>query len=107
MITKKYVKSRNVVKVSFEVGPHQLPETVDVESVAVAGDFNRWNPANTPLRYSKKKKTYWAKVELPPNQRFAFRYVANSRYWFNEWQADDYVPNGYGTHNCIVDTARA
>ena len=103
MLKKRYVKSRNVVKVSFEVPKAELPEGIAVETVSVVGDFNGWDAAATPMARARGG-IYRARVELEPGQEYQFRYLVNGEHWCNDWHADWYVPSGVGPDNCIVAT---
>ncbi|GAB4278536.1 MAG: hypothetical protein Kow0080_30260 [Candidatus Promineifilaceae bacterium] len=103
MLKKQYIKTRNVVKVTFEVPKTELDEGVKVESFHLVGEFNEWNPTATPMKRSKKG-TFRAVVELEPNRTYQFRYLVNGEHWCNEWHADGYTPNGLGTDNCLVIT---
>lgn len=40
MLKKKYIKSRKVCQVAFELSAAQIPEGIEVESVHLVGDFN-------------------------------------------------------------------
>ena len=104
MLTKKHIKSRNICKVAFEVPTPELPEVADVETVAVAGDFNKWDATATSMVNSKKKKAYRATVELEPNQEYQYRYLLNGEHWFNDWEVDGYVPGPLGEDNCVLQT---
>lgn len=104
MLQKKYIRSRNVCKVTFALSKSQLPEDLEVETIFVVGDFNQWDPTATPLSYKKGKKAYTAVVELEPNQSYQFRYLINGAFYCNDWVADGYEPNPFGSDNCIVNT---
>lgn len=107
MIKQKYVKSRNVTKVTFQLPVMHFPEGVDVDSiqsVSVVGDFNGWDPDANPLKHNKKRKQYEATVELDPNQAYEFRYLLDGEHFFNDWEADQYVSNGHGEDNSVVRT---
>lgn len=101
MLEKKYIKSRKIYKVTFIIPDVELPDNLQVESLSVAGDFNDWNPETTPMKRNKQG-VYWAEVEIEPGQDCEFRYIANSEHWFNDWEADAYAPNFFGTDNCVV-----
>ncbi len=107
MLTKQYVKSRDICKVTFVLPLDELPEGVDVHDVRVAGDFNEWDTSATPMKLSKKKKAYTATVELEPGSEYEFRYVLNGDIWYNDWAADAYAPGGIGDDNCVVLTPQA
>ena len=104
MLKKKLVKTRKVVKVTFEVRQEELPEGVDVETIKVVGEFNDWDETAVLMRYIKKDKAFRATVELEPGQAYQFRYLLNDGYWCNDWAADEYTSNKYGEDNCVVIT---
>ncbi len=103
MIQKKYVKSRNVCKVSFKIPASELPEDVEITAVSVVGSFNQWNPTANPMKLTKKG-VFQTTIELDPNQTFEFRYLANGDLFFNAWEAEGYAPNGLGDDNCLLTT---
>ena len=41
---------------------------------------------------------------LPKGNEYQFRYLVNGRDWHNDWHADKYVPNKYGSDNSVVVT---
>jgi 1,4-alpha-glucan branching enzyme len=94
MIGRQTMQRESRVKVTFT-----LP--ADGRRVAVAGDFNQWDPAATPLR--KRGKTCSASVTLDAGQRYAFRYVDDGGRWFDDDQAEGFESNGLGGTNCIID----
>ena len=101
MIQKKYIKSRNVYKITFKILASELPEEIEVTAVSVIGSFNDWNPNAHPMKLTKKG-TFQTNVELEPEQAYEFRYVANGKHFFNDWNAEGYVANGFGEDNCVV-----
>jgi hypothetical protein len=104
MVTKKHIKSRKICKVTFEVPKSELPEGAGVETIAIVDDFNDWDSAATPMVFSKNKKAYHATVELEPSQQYLFRYLLNGGQWFNDWEADSYIPGSLGEDNCVLQT---
>jgi 1,4-alpha-glucan branching enzyme len=104
MLKKKAVKSRQVVKVTFDLPRSELPDEIDVDSVHLVGEFNEWDETAVPLKYNKKAKAYRATVELEPDQTYQFRYLINGEHWCNDWAADEYIPNEFGEDNCVVIT---
>lgn len=100
MIIKRYIKSRKVGKLTFEVKSGELPEGLNVKSVHLVGDFNHWDYTATPMK--KTKGVYKAVIEADPGQMIRFRYLANGEIWFNDWDADDYQPGEHGEDNSIV-----
>lgn len=103
MLKKRYVKSRKVCKVTFELPKAELPKAVEAKSVHLVGEFNDWNPTATPMERSKKG-VFRATLELEPGREYQFRYLINGEHWYNDWHADGYVPGGLGEDNCVVVT---
>ena len=81
-ITKQYLKSKPVCKVTFTVPAEEAAK------VFVVGDFNDWNPKKGTLR---KETSY------------EFRYLIDDSY-VNETEADGYQWNEYaGTENAVLE----
>jgi len=81
-ITKQYLKSKPVCKVTFSVPAEAANE------VKVAGSFNGWNAESTPLK-KLKNGSFKGTVDLDKDQSYEFRYVVDGT-WKNEDQADGY-----------------
>ena len=103
MLKKQYVKSRKVVKVTFELLKSEQPEEIDVENVHLVGEFNEWDLTATPMK-ANVKGAYRTMLELEPDRAYKFRYLVNGEYWCNDWQADSYEPNYLDGDNCVVVT---
>jgi 1,4-alpha-glucan branching enzyme len=100
MISKQYLKSRPVCKVTFT-----LPDTIEARSVSVVGSFNDWDPDANPLR--KQKNRVWrTTVELQPGKVYEFRYLLNGETWFSDDDGDGSVTNEFGSQNSIVETTQ-
>ena len=91
-IKKKYLKSKNVCKVTFT-----LPGTVagDAEDVCIVGDFNNWDFQSSPMR-KLRNGDYRIDMDLYPGSEYQFRYLINGSRWENAWNADKYVKTPYG-----------
>jgi 1,4-alpha-glucan branching enzyme len=95
MIKKKYFKSKDEVEVTFECAVDEA------QSVALVSEFNGWEP----LTMKKLKKgPYQAKVRLPKEGQYQFRYLVDGTEWQNDEAADAYWPNEHGTDNSVVFT---
>lgn len=103
MITKSYVKSRDVVKVKFEIPLEELPADLEVESVHLVGDFNGWDEGAHPFSQRRKSDPFTVIVEMDPGRVYFFRYLVNGEQWVNAWDADGYRPNEFGEDDCILD----
>lgn len=95
-ITKKYLKSKPVCKVTFEL------EGIEAENIVAVGNFNNWNTDATPLKKFKNGK-FKATVDLKKDNSYEFRYVVDGAY-INDEQADSYKWNDYaGAENGILN----
>jgi 1,4-alpha-glucan branching enzyme len=99
MIKKRFFKNKGEVEVTFE-----WPKG-DIESIALAADFNQWEA--TPMKLNKKKKVFKFQVRLPKNESYQFRYLINKTTWENDPKADEYISNNYGDVNSILSTSEA
>jgi 1,4-alpha-glucan branching enzyme len=95
MLSKKFTPKRTVCKVTFT-----MPANVAKEQVAIAGDFNDWNPAEYVLQ--KKKDMYQIELRLKPEQSYRFKYLIDNELWENDYAADQYIPNEFGTEDSVV-----
>ena len=96
MLTKKFFKTKDETEVTFEFNRS------DVTTVALAGDFTDWQTVE--MKFNKKSQSFKTKLRLPKGGVFHFRYLLNDSEWENDYQADQYLPNEFGTENSIVNT---
>jgi 1,4-alpha-glucan branching enzyme len=101
MLKKQFLKTKDVVKVTFS-----LPEAVQGETVFLVGDFNNWDEAATAMK-RQKNGSFTVTLELDKSREYQFRYLVNSTEWHNDWEADKYVPNPYSGDNSVVVTHAA
>ncbi|MBT8261391.1 MAG: isoamylase early set domain-containing protein [Bacteroidia bacterium] len=86
-ITKQYLKSKPICKVTFTVPASEASE------VKVAGSFNEWKADSTPLK-KLKNGSFKGTVNLDKDQSYEFRYVVDGN-WTNDEQADSYHWNEF------------
>ena len=103
MLKKRYIKSRNVWKVTFELPEAELPEGIEAERVHLVGEFNDWDTTAAPMKRGKKG-VFGTTLELDPGREYQFRYLVSGEHWCNDWHADAYVPGDFGEDNCVVVT---
>jgi 1,4-alpha-glucan branching enzyme len=94
MLKKRYFKTKSECEVTFE---HTAPAT----EVALVIEANNWEPVTMK---KGKGDTFQAKVRLPMDGRYQFRYLVDKANWANDEAADAYWPNEYGETNSVVDT---
>lgn len=93
MLKKKYVKSKDEYEVTFEL-PSEAGE------VSLVCEANGWQP----VAMKKSKGTFTAKLRLPANGRYQYRYLINNSEWVNDDAADGYAANEHGSTNSVVET---
>jgi 1,4-alpha-glucan branching enzyme len=95
MPKKTLAKDGSKAKVTFEI-------KADAENVALAGDFNGWDPAATALA-KRKDGRFSTTLTLPTGQAYKYRYVLDGDRWENDPDADRYEPNDHGSDDCVID----
>lgn len=98
MLSKRTFKTKNETEVTFTFSRD------DVKTVELVADFNRWQP--TPMQFNRQKKIFSTKVKLPNDNLFHFKYLLNGTEWENDYLADKYIANNFGTENSVVSTKR-
>lgn len=97
MIRKEPGRTPNLVRVTFA-----LPPAIWAESVFLVGDFNNWSQTSLPMARGRNDDGWQVSVELERGKEYQFRYLVNGTDWYNDWDADRYVPNPYGGDNSVV-----
>ncbi|MEL4307918.1 isoamylase early set domain-containing protein [Joostella sp. CR20] len=94
-ISKQYLKSRPICKVTFTVPANEANEVV------VVGDFNEWNPESASLK-KLKNGHFKGTFEMPKDSAYEFRYIIDGTYT-NEAEADAFKWNDFaGTENAVL-----
>ena len=98
MIKRAPIKGKGLVRVTFE-----LPSTVWAERVNLVAEFNDWDTMSTPMTRERADANWRVVVELETGRRYRFRYLVDGKSWVNDWHADDFVENPYGSDDSVVD----
>ncbi len=96
MLKKNYSKTGSTCRVTFK-----LPKDVSAETVHLCGEFNDWSPTKHPMK-KLKDGSFSVTVSLEPGQSYRFRYLLDNERWENDWDADAYVANQYGTEDSLI-----
>ena len=75
-------------------------EDQDPDRVHVAGDFNAWDDASTPLR--RVGDVWTATLVLPPGE-YEYMFVENGDRWVSDPLALRERPDGFGGTNAVLD----
>lgn len=95
---KQYMKSNNICKVTFRLPKDAAP---NAKMVSIVGDFNNWNLTENKMK-KLKNGDFTLTLDLPCSREYRFRYLIDANKWENDWCADKYVPNTFGTEDSVV-----
>lgn len=93
---KSYTKTGRSCRVTFE-----LPAQVNAQSVAICGEFNDWDPETNPMK-KHKDGSFSTTISLKPGNSYRFRYLVDGERWENDYAADAYLPNEFGSEDSVV-----
>src|SRR5687767_15208613 len=79
----------------------RLPTELEADTASVVGEFNDWSPDATPME--RGDDGFAVTVPLEHGRAYRFRYVLDGERWENDWAADGYVANEYGSDDSVVD----
>ena len=86
-ITKKYLSTKKVCKVTFAL-PSGLAETASKANLV--GEFNNWDTEGLPMK--KKNGSFTLTIELQLNKKYQFRYLVDGKNWETDWDVDEIAP---------------
>jgi len=93
---KAYAKTGRVCRVTFAVQPEE-----HVQSIAVCGEFNGWNPMAHHMKRQKDGR-FTVTLSLPVGQSYRFRYLLDGACWANDPTADASAPNPFGSEDSVI-----
>lgn len=96
MVKKNYSKSGQICRVTFK-----LPADVEAQSANLVGEFNDWDSQATPMK-RLKDGSFSATVSLEPGRNYRYRYLLDGERWENDWEADAYLPNEFGSEDSVI-----
>ena len=96
MLRKSYSKTGSSCRVTFDVPPE-----VDAATCSLCGEFNQWSAALHPMT-KRKDGRFSITISLQAPQAYRFRYLLDGNRWENDWDADGYVANTFGTEDSLV-----
>ncbi len=97
MIKKTYPQAGGACQVTFE-----LPPEVNAQTACLCGEFNEWNQSSHPMDRGDDGR-FSLVVVLEPGRPYRFRYLLDGERWENDWAADGYVPNPFGSEDSLVE----
>src|SRR5262249_23850887 len=99
MIKKTFIQTERgpIAQVTFS-----LPGEMWADTIYLVGDFNNWNFSSHPFQLSQNG-VWTLTIDLEVGRFYQFRYLSDGD-WTNDFQADAYVHNRYGSDNFVVVT---
>ena len=97
MLKKTFNARENNCKVTFV-----LPAQVQANTAYLCGDFNGWDKT-THLMKKQKDGSFKLIITLETGRQYSFRYLLDGDRWENDWQADAYISNEFGTENSVIN----
>lgn len=98
-LQKKYLKSKPVCKVKFELPKEH---THEAQEVAIVGDFNQWDEQSGMMK-KQRNGNFALTIDLTTGSEYQYRYILDGERWENDPAADKYTPNNVcGADNSVV-----
>jgi 1,4-alpha-glucan branching enzyme len=97
MLTKKYSEDGKTCTVTFV-----LPARVNARAAHLYGDFTEWEE-HPQLMQRNDDGSFSVEITLQSGKSYRFRYLLDGGHWENDWGADAYAPNPFGTEDSIVN----
>ena len=98
MLKKTYSNTKRFCRVTF-----QLPPAVKAETARLCGEFNGWSTNSHPMK-RRKDGSFTLTLSLQAGQEYRYRYLLDGERWENDWAADGYTPNAFGSDDSLVKT---
>ena len=98
-VTKKYLKSKPICKVTFSIPAEAVKSA---KTVYLVGEFNDWSIDTVPMK-KLKNGSFKITLDLEVGREYQFRYLIDETNWENDWDADNYVYSPFGDcENSVV-----
>ena len=85
------------VKVTFS-----MPALEGVAALYLTGSFNDWSDPGLPMVHGADGG-WSAALTLDAGWAYQYRFRDQDGGWHNDWAADSYVPNEFGSENSVAD----
>ncbi|MBL0713560.1 MAG: isoamylase early set domain-containing protein [Desulfosarcina sp.] len=96
MLIKNYSKTGRFCRVTFKLSPD-----VGAQQAILYGDFNDWDAGGVAMK-RLKDGGFSVTLSLPAGNAYRYRYRLDDNRWENDWEADAYTPNRFGSEDSIV-----
>jgi 1,4-alpha-glucan branching enzyme len=96
MPKKMFKPSQNKYRVTFT-----LPAEAKAGTACLCGDFNAWDKTSHPME-KQEDGSFKLILDLEAGRHYQFRYLLDGDHWENDWAADAYVPNAFGSEDSVL-----
>ena len=96
MLKKSFNKLGTTCRVTFSI-----PAEVHAQRVNLCGEFNNWNKSSHPM-LRRRDRRFSLTLTLKTGHNYRFRYLIDGEHWENDWEADAYVLNDFGSEDSVV-----
>jgi len=97
MPKKEYREDGETCLVTFE-----LPAEAGAQEAYLCGEFNSWDQTCQPMT-AREDGSFSLTLELRAGRSYRYRYVLDGANWVNDWLADGYQVNPYGSEDSVVE----
>jgi len=82
---------------------HLMVTIPEAQEVAVAGDWNSWDPSSHQMQRINNEDTWELKFRLESEGEYRYQLVIDGEEWIPDPEADLHVEDGFGGMNSILD----
>lgn len=100
MPTKEYTKTGRSCRVTFN-----LPADVNANSACLCGDFNDWD-RNSHRMKRRSDGSFTLTISLKPGRAYRYKFLLDGDHWENDWSAEGYILNEYGSEDSLITIER-
>jgi 1,4-alpha-glucan branching enzyme len=97
-LKKQYMKTGSVCKVTFRLPKEAVK---GARRVNIVGEFNDWSIEANPMKPLRSGE-FALTLDLRSGKEYRFRYLVDGYRWENDWNADRYEGNVYGSDDSVV-----
>ena len=101
-----YAFTRRDYAVEFSLSDSSFAEISEssIDSVSVAGEFNRWSAVASPMNDCDHDGTWSTWIKLDPGE-YEYKFVVNGKHWIADPINPREVPDGWNGFNSVISTS--
>lgn len=95
---KRYYENGTKCRVTFRLLREMAKNT---QKVTIVGDFNNWDGSESSMK-RLENGDFVITMVLDSKREYRFKYLVDGHRWENDWYADKFVANDYGSKDSVV-----